>query len=67
VPLAVADGAAGIAAAASGLLGDDAGRRRLGERARAFAERHHDPDAWAGRLTDVYEEARAERRGRRDG
>lgn len=60
-PLAVADGEAEIAAATAALLGDDDGRQGLGERGRAFAERHHSPEAWAERLTAVYEEARAER------
>ena len=57
-PLAVADGEAEIAAATAALLADDEGRLRLGERAREFAERHHSPEAWAERLTAVYEEAR---------
>jgi polysaccharide biosynthesis protein PslH len=61
-PLAVADGAAGIAAAAVELLADDARRAALAERARAFAELHHSPEAWAERLTAVYEEALADRR-----
>jgi glycosyltransferase involved in cell wall biosynthesis len=58
-PLLIADGADGIATATSGLLEDDSGRRALGARARAFAERHHSPRAWAERLTEVYEEARS--------
>jgi polysaccharide biosynthesis protein PslH len=66
LPLAVADSEAEIAAATAELLADDQRRRRLGESARAFAERHHSPEAWAARLTAVYEEARAER-GRGDG
>ena len=37
------------------------GGARSGERAREFAERHHSPEAWAERLTAVYEEARAAR------
>jgi glycosyltransferase involved in cell wall biosynthesis len=57
-PLAIADGEAGIAAATAALLEDEAQRLRLGERAREFAERHHSPEAWAERLTAVYEEAR---------
>jgi glycosyltransferase involved in cell wall biosynthesis len=63
-PLAVADDA-GIAAAAAELLADDARRAELAARARAFAELHHSPQAWAERLTAVYEEALANRR--RDG
>jgi glycosyltransferase involved in cell wall biosynthesis len=57
-PLAVADGEAEIAAATAALLEDDERRLGLGERAREFAERHHSPEAWAERLTAVYEEAR---------
>jgi glycosyltransferase involved in cell wall biosynthesis len=60
-PLAVADGVAEIAAATVALLEDQAGRRLLGKRARDFVEQHHSPDAWAERLTVVYEEARAAR------
>lgn len=66
-PLAVADSEAEIAAATVALLADDERRLRLGERAREFAERHYSPDAWAERLTAVYEEARGERAGERDG
>jgi glycosyltransferase involved in cell wall biosynthesis len=62
-PLAVADSEAEIAAAAVALLGDDERRLALGANARAFAERHHSPEAWAERLTAVYEEARAARGG----
>jgi glycosyltransferase involved in cell wall biosynthesis len=57
-PLAVADDEAEIAATTAALLEDDERRLRLGERAREFAERHHSPEAWAERLTAVYEEAR---------
>jgi glycosyltransferase involved in cell wall biosynthesis len=57
-PLAVADSEAEIAAAAVALLGDHERRLALGANARAFAERHHSPEAWAERLTAVYEEAR---------
>lgn len=56
-PLAVADGEAAISDATVGLLADDARRRRLGEEARRFAELNFSPDAWARRLTAVYEEA----------
>jgi polysaccharide biosynthesis protein PslH len=57
-PLIVAEGAGGIAEAAAGLLADPDRARGLGRRAREFAERHHSPEAWARRLTAVYEEAR---------
>lgn len=57
-PLAVADSEAEIAAATAALLADDERRLRLGTRAREFAERHYSPEAWADRLTAVYEEAR---------
>lgn len=63
-PLAVVDSEAEIAAATAALLADDERRLRLGARAREFAERHYNPEAWAERLTAVYEEARA---GERDG
>jgi len=66
-PLAVADSEEEIAAATAALLADDEERRRLGERARGFAERHHSPEAWAGRQTAVFEEARALRGGGVDG
>jgi glycosyltransferase involved in cell wall biosynthesis len=62
-PLAVADDAEGIAAETALLLGNERVRRALGERARAYAERHHSPAAWAARLEAVYEEARNERPG----
>jgi glycosyltransferase involved in cell wall biosynthesis len=66
-PLAVGDSTGEIAAATAALLEDDEGRLALGERARAFAARHHSPEAWAERQTAVFEEAIAERRGRGDG
>jgi glycosyltransferase involved in cell wall biosynthesis len=66
-PLAVGESGAEIAAATAALLEDDAARRELGERARAFAERHHSPGAWAERQTAVFEEARAARRSGPDG
>jgi glycosyltransferase involved in cell wall biosynthesis len=66
-PLAVGEGVAEIAAATAALLGDDERRRRLGERAREFAQRHHSPEAWAERQTAIFEEAIAARRGREDG
>jgi glycosyltransferase involved in cell wall biosynthesis len=66
-PLAVADGEREIAAATAALLAGDSERRRLGERAREFAERHHSPAAWAERQTAVFEEARALRGGAGDG
>jgi glycosyltransferase involved in cell wall biosynthesis len=62
-PLAVGEGEEEIAAATAELLGDDGRRRRLGEQAREFAERHHSPEAWAGRQTAVFEEAIAAREG----
>lgn len=66
-PLAVADSEGEIAAATAALLADDEARRRLGESARGFAERHHSPEAWAERQTAVFEEARAIREGVADG
>jgi glycosyltransferase involved in cell wall biosynthesis len=66
-PLAVGESGEEIAAATAALLEDDAARRRLGERAREFAERHYSPEAWAERQTVVFEEARAARRSGSDG
>jgi glycosyltransferase involved in cell wall biosynthesis len=60
-PLAVGESEEEIAVATAGLLEDDERRRRLGERAREFAERHHSPQAWAARQTVVFEEAIAAR------
>jgi glycosyltransferase involved in cell wall biosynthesis len=59
LPFRVADEAGAIAGAIAALLSDDSERRRLGRRAREFAERHHSPAAWAERLETIYEEARA--------
>jgi polysaccharide biosynthesis protein PslH len=56
-PLVVAEDAETIARAAARLLGDDALRRALAERARAFAAEHHGPEAYGRRLETVYEEA----------
>ena len=66
-PLAVGESGEEIAAATAALLEDDAARRRLGERARGFAERHHSPEAWARRQTVVFEEARSARGSGSDG
>jgi glycosyltransferase involved in cell wall biosynthesis len=66
-PLAVGESAAEIAKATADLLEDDERRLALGARAREFADRHHSPEAWAGRQTAVYEEAVAARRGRDGG
>ena len=60
-PLEIADDSMGFAAHAARLLENETARRELGGRARAFAERHHSPAAWAGRLEAVYEEAREAR------
>ena len=56
-PLAVVASAEETATAIARLLEDEAGRRRLGTEARAFAEAHHSPAAWGKRLQTVYEEA----------
>ena len=56
-PLAIADGADGLAAAAAWLLAEEPQRRELGRRARAFVEAQADPAAWAARLEKIYEEA----------
>jgi glycosyltransferase involved in cell wall biosynthesis len=60
-PLVVADEAPEIAAATAALLEDGSRRRELGRSARAFAQRHYSPQAWAERLELVYEEAREAR------
>jgi glycosyltransferase involved in cell wall biosynthesis len=65
-PLLIADDGGDIAAATTALLGDGERRRALGTQARAFAERHCGPDAWARRITALYQEAR-EGGGRGDG
>jgi glycosyltransferase involved in cell wall biosynthesis len=57
-PLAIADAAGELAAAVASLLAEEPRRRELGRRARAFAEAHASPAAWAARLEAVYEEAR---------
>jgi glycosyltransferase involved in cell wall biosynthesis len=57
LPFIVADSAGEIAAGAAELLADSGRRRALGTAARAFAERHHSPAAWAARLEAVYQEA----------
>ncbi len=56
-PLRIADGAEAIAAATADLLEDAALRRDLGRRARAFAEAHYSPAAWAQRLEQIYDES----------
>jgi glycosyltransferase involved in cell wall biosynthesis len=66
-PLAIADDEGEIATATAALLGDGARRSALGAEARGFAERHCGPDAWARRLTAVYEEARSARAGEAGG
>jgi len=58
-PLAIADSGEEIAAATARLLSEGSARRQLGEWARRFAQEHHSPEAWAARLENVYEEARA--------
>lgn len=56
-PLAVGDDADTLASIAGELLADDDRRRRLGADARRFAQRHHDPSAYAARLASSYEHA----------
>jgi polysaccharide biosynthesis protein PslH len=55
-PVAIADDVQGIVCATTKLLGDEALRRRLAARARAYAVEHHSPDAYARRLEAVFEE-----------
>jgi polysaccharide biosynthesis protein PslH len=56
-PLVVAERGEEIGTAAAALLEDPRRRHELGRRARAFAQSHHSPAAWAERLERVYEEA----------
>ena len=53
-PVAVGEQAGSLARIAAGLLDDVASRRRLGDDARAFVQRHHSPEAYAARLTETY-------------
>ncbi len=59
-PLLCAESAPDFAAAVAELLADAGRRRELGRRARAFAERHHSPEAWARRLEAIFAEAVAD-------
>jgi glycosyltransferase involved in cell wall biosynthesis len=54
LPLLLAEDEDGIAQAAAGLLADQPLRRSLGIRARQFANQHHSPEAYAGRLETIY-------------
>jgi glycosyltransferase involved in cell wall biosynthesis len=56
-PLAIAGEAGAFAAEVAALLADPGRREELGRRARAFAEAHHGPAAWAARLQSAYEGA----------
>ncbi len=56
-PVAVGRSAAELASLTAALLGDEARRRELAARARAFVERRHSPDAVARRLEQIYAEA----------
>jgi glycosyltransferase involved in cell wall biosynthesis len=58
-PLVLANTADEIATATARLLGDSQLRDNLGERARAFVAERHSASAYAKRLEQVYEEARA--------
>jgi glycosyltransferase involved in cell wall biosynthesis len=60
-PLAVAANGDAFADAVTVLLDDDAARRALGARARAFVAEHFSPEAYATRLVAVYEDALRER------
>jgi glycosyltransferase involved in cell wall biosynthesis len=56
-PLRVAESAEQLAVAVAELLGDQPARRELGRHARAFAECHYSPGAWAKRLEAIYRDA----------
>jgi glycosyltransferase involved in cell wall biosynthesis len=66
-PLLIADTVERFAEETAALLRDSSHRGELGSRARAFAERHHSPTAWAARLEAIYEDARRECEMRNDG
>jgi glycosyltransferase involved in cell wall biosynthesis len=53
---------AGFVRAASALWGDEAGRREMGARGRAYAERTYDVERVADRFEEVMEAARARRK-----
>jgi glycosyltransferase involved in cell wall biosynthesis len=56
-PLKIADETKPFAAAVADLLAEPERWRDAGRGAREFAQRHYSPQAWAGRLTALYEEA----------
>jgi glycosyltransferase involved in cell wall biosynthesis len=56
-PLAVADLVEDFATEVAALLDEPQQRANLSRRARAFAEEHYAPSAWAARLETAYEEA----------
>ena len=58
LPLEVAETADEFAATTAALLEDPRRRAEIGRSARAYAEAHFSPSAWASRLEAVYEEAR---------
>jgi glycosyltransferase involved in cell wall biosynthesis len=62
-PVLIGNSTDEIAALTADLLADPGRRRELGLSARSFTERHCTPQAWANRLTQVYEEAIAAARG----
>jgi glycosyltransferase involved in cell wall biosynthesis len=53
---------AGFVRAASALWADEAGRREMGARGRAYAERTYDVERVADRFEEVMEAARARRK-----
>jgi glycosyltransferase involved in cell wall biosynthesis len=62
-PVIVADDSEGLAEGILVLLTDPVRRRRLGDDARSFVERHHSPGAYAARLTETYRIAIERRAG----
>jgi polysaccharide biosynthesis protein PslH len=62
-PLEIGDDSDALARAAAGLLQDADARRRLGERARAYVEKHHSPEAYVERLERVVAQTIADRAG----
>jgi glycosyltransferase involved in cell wall biosynthesis len=67
LPLVVGRDADELAAAAVRLLGDEAARRALGERARAYVARCHSPEAYADRLELAIAAANVRRAPRAEG
>jgi glycosyltransferase involved in cell wall biosynthesis len=64
LPLIVADDGERFAAETAALLADEPRRHALGERARAFIQRHYDADSYGSRVESTYREVIRPPRGR---